>query len=709
MKGINHLVSNIRPSKSGLLLALTAGAFSLFTLMIIEVIHRDSFTAFFAWASSSTVSFVITFFLLFFLVGALLFLPTILFITLIIVETIFLFIVSLGSFIKFQLRGEYFTPADLYALNEGADISTLMNDLIGWKEIAGFVVTLLLLLVFCLFFVRLKNRVSFRKRLILSAISILCIAIICTQPSLFTFRSYSKEVPTVESYRVFGFVGAYLTLVEKAIIAVPDHYDKDEVEKIVKTVNATPTEDVVDPDFQPNIIVVLAEAMWDPLLLKNADFKEDPLPYFRSLMQNYSSGSLLTHVYGGGTFNTELEVLSGLSTRFAPEEVYYNQVNRPIDSLAYLLRKQGYHATAIHNFKNWYYTRKDIYELIGFERFFSMEFFNNPSYIGPYIDDRILMKKALSELKNTKGPDFLNVVTVASHGPYNDIRYKDLPILATSSRNMTELSKYILNLYTNLLKDVDDSIRILIEGVKEIDEPTMVVIYGDHLPFLGEEYAVYRELDYFHGDLNNHEEYKKMYQTPLVVWDNFGGETKKEDLRMTPNFLGSYILANAKKEMSPIFRLSRDLYKQGDTVIPKKTFYEEEGVREEDLMDYQLLQYDALKGKQYSYANRNLKPFAGYVLGNGKIKIDSVQVEKENKGTYRLNIRGENFVSGATIFIDGKKKKIKFTNENLISTTIKMNGDSSDETSPHEIRVAVLDDDGKTIIEESNSKTIKLK
>jgi len=707
MKGINHLVSNIKPSIIGLLLALTASAFSLFTLMIIEVIHRGSFAAFINWADESTVSFVMSFLLLFFLVGALLFLPTIIFISLIAIEVIFWFVVSLGSFIKYQLRGEFFTPADLYALNEGADISTLMSDLIGWKEIVGFVVTLLLLGVFSFFFIRYKKMVSFRKRLLLSVFSVICLAIISTQPSLFTFRSFSKEVPTVESYGKFGFIGAYLTLVEKANIAVPNHYDKEEINKIVKKVNETKTEDVVDPDFQPNIIVVLAEAMWDPLLLKNANFKEDPLPYFRTLMENYSSGSMLTHVYGGGTFNTELEVLSGLSTRFTPEEIYYNQVNQPIDSLAYVLRKQGYHATAIHNFKNWYYTRKDIYELIGFEKFFSMEFFNNPSYIGPYIDDRILMQKALDELQKTKGPDFLNVVTVASHGPYNDIRYKDLPILATSDMKMTELSKYILNLYTNLLKDVDDSIRLLIEGVKEIDEPTMVVIYGDHLPFLGEEYAVYRELDFFQGDLNNYEEYKKMYQTPLVVWDNFGGQSEKEELRMTPNFLGSYILAYAKKEMSPIFRLSRDIYKQGQTIIPKKTFYKQEGVKEAEFQDYQMLQYDALKGKQYSYANRNLEPFEGYVLGNGKIKIDSVQVEKTKNGTYRLDIHGENFVSGAAIFIDGKKKKVKFTNENLISTTIK--GDSNSGASSYEVRVAVLDDDGKTVIEESNTKSITYK
>lgn len=704
MKAFKQLVNNIKPSKSGYLLILTTFLFTLFTQLIIEVTHRGSFTSFFDWSSESTFSFIITFLFLFFLIGSFLFLPNFLFIPIIILELIFWFIVAFGSHIKFQLRGEYFTPFDLFVLNEGADISSLINGMFGWKEITEIVVMAVILFIFVYFFKRHKKKVSFINRMLFSIISIICFSLILTHPSLFSARSFNKEVETVESYQKFGFIGAFLTLEEKAQKAEPENYNKREIKRIVTNLDKVEQKDVVDPNFKPNVIVVLAEAVWDPLLLKNITFKEDPLPYFRSLMETNTSGVMVSHVFGGGTFNTELEVLTGLSTRFTPEETYYNQINRPLDSLAYQFKKQGYQATAVHNFKNWYYSRNRTYKQIGFEKFVPMEFYNNPKYIGPFIDDRELMKKALNELKQTKGPDFLDVVTVATHGPYNDERFENMPTMTT---DLTDLNWYIMNLYANLLKEFDDSMRMLIEGVKELDEPTMVVVYGDHLPLLGEDYSVYREAGYFNGDINNYEEYKKMYQTPLLVWDNYSDPTKREDLRMTPNFLGSYILAHAKKEMSPIFQLNRDLYLNGTTVIPKKPFYKQEGVNEKNLVDYQLLQYDALKGSQYSYQDLDIKPDADYTLGEGKIAINSIKVKEEGAGSFVLDIYGKNLVSGATVFIDGKKKNIQFIDGKHI--TAKVQKDPLKDRQSHEVIVKVLDDDGKTVIVESNSKKITLK
>lgn len=703
MKGLKQLAANIKPSKNCLLLVLTTIIFTLFTLFMLEVINRGSVTGFFDWSKESTFSFAITFLFLFLLLGSFFFLPNFLFIPVVILEFIFLLIVAFGSHVKFKLRGEYFTPFDLYLLNEGADISTLMNGLIGWREITAIIGILVILGLFCYFFFRFKKKVSFISRFLLSLVSVVCFAAIYTHPSLFTLRSYYKDVETVESYNQYGFIGAYLTLWEKAKKAAPEEYDKSTIKQIIANQEKEGKVDEVDSNFKPNIIVVLAEALWDPLQLKNITFKEDPIPYFRHLMETSSSGVMLTHTYGGGTFNTELEVLTGLSTRFSPEESYIGQMNRPIDSLAYVLKNQGYHTASVHNFKNWYYGRNEIYKLIGFDKFVSMEFFNNPNYIGPFIDDSLLMEKVLAELKQTKGPDFLNVVTVATHGPYTDQRYEQLPELTSS--DMTDSSKYILNLYTKLLEEFDESMRTLIEGIKEMDEPTMVVVYGDHLPFLGEDYAVYRESGYYNGDLKNFEEYKKMYQTPLLVWNNFSGQNKREDLRMTPNFLGSYILAHANKEMSPIFQANRDLYLQGTTVIPRRDFFAEEGVKEADLLDFKLLQYDALKGNQYSYQGRGIRPNDDYILGSGIMKIDSIKAAKGKDGNYIININGHNFVSNAKVYIDGKAYDTKFIDSGHVSATISSN--SLKKSTSHEIVIKLLDDKENVIVK-TNKKMIPL-
>lgn len=700
MKGLKQLVQNIKPSKSGWLLIVITLIFSLVTQSLLEVVHRGSFSSFLDWSLDSTFSFGITFLFLFFLSASLLFLPNYLFIPLLVFEFVFFIIVSFGSHTKFLLRGEYFTPFDLYLLNEGADISKLLEGVIGWKEIAWLTGIVIILFLFSYWFIRIKKSVSFKSRFLLSLISIICFSTIAFNPSIFSLRSYYGEVGTVESYEKFGLIGAYLSIAEKARKDAPEGYSKEAVNRIVNDLGSAGKNNEVDQNFQPNIIVVLAESFWDPLLLENITYKEDPIPYFRSLSKTSSSGVLLTHYYGGGTFNSELDVLTGLSNQILPE--YYHQLNRPVDSLAHVLRNQGYNTTALHDFKNWFYSRNTAYEWLGFEKFVSMEFLNNPKNIGPFIDDQYLMQKALDELKQSQGPDFLNVVTVTSHGPYNDVRYEEMP---TQTTNLDGLNWYILNLYTNLLKNFDDSMKTLIEGVKEIDEPTMVVVYGDHLPFLGEDYGVYRDAGYYQGKKNDYEEYKKMYETPLLVWDNFS-DGQREDLRMTPNFLGSYILAHAKKEMSPIFKLNQNLYNQGVTVIPKKEFFNEEGVKESQLADFKMLQYDVLKGKQYGYQNQHVKPVDDYLLGSGKMKIDSIKVRKEQNNTFVLDIHGQNFVSNAKVYLDDKEIKTHFANEQLISIRIKEK--SLKEVDVHQVRVKVLDD-RETVIAETGSKKITIK
>ena len=61
----------------------------------------------------------------------------------------------------------------------------------------------------------------------------------------------------------------------------------------------------------PNIICVLLESFVDPEQINFLELSEDPVPYFRYLSENYSTGYLDVPVVGAGTANTEFEVLTG--------------------------------------------------------------------------------------------------------------------------------------------------------------------------------------------------------------------------------------------------------------------------------------------------------------------------------------------------------------------------------------------------------------
>ena len=52
--------------------------------------------------------------------------------------------------------------------------------------------------------------------------------------------------------------------------------------------------------------MVQLESFFDPELVNFLSFSQDPVPNFRYLMENYSSGYLTVPSVGAGTANTEL-------------------------------------------------------------------------------------------------------------------------------------------------------------------------------------------------------------------------------------------------------------------------------------------------------------------------------------------------------------------------------------------------------------------
>ncbi|WP_071460840.1 LTA synthase family protein [Bacillus massilinigeriensis] len=627
------------------------------TLFLTEAIHRGSIRSAYDWIFDSSFSFLISYLFYLFLVSSFIFLPKKLFIPFLFLQSWFWFLAAYGSFRKFQLRGTRLMPADLELVKEGMAIMDSVGELFNWK--IGLTIALVLVLFIVMIYLGIKysRQLNFKTRAAISLFSILIFAALTLNPQVFSMRVSDEQQK--DDYGSLGLAGGYLEIREKTTVKKPFRYGED---RMAKVGSAKSPDSAVNLNFKPNVIVVLAEALWDPLKLEKLNLKYDPIPNFRELYENYPSGEMRVHIYGGGTFNSEVEVLTGLTTRFQPEamEAYY--INRPTDSLAHVLRKQGYHTAAVHNFKNWFYNRSVVYKHLGFEKFVAMEFFNYPVKIGPYIDDNELMNKALTELKKTKGPDFLNIVTVASHGPYIDPRYNNLESCSESSLLNNE-TKYILDLYCRTLKDTDESIKTLIDGVKELDEPTIIAIYGDHLPMLGNDFDIYRRAGYM-KDTNTYSDYEKMYSTPMVIWDNFTPPGNKEHLKMTPNFLGSYLLDRAKKEMSPVFRETKKIYDQGITIIPRREHNDEEKIDSSKLEDYKLIHYDTLYGNQYLYQNNPISPVKDYFLGSERIEITSA--ETISKGKYNIRVTGNHFVEHGKVFCNDRLLQTKFVSENVM-------------------------------------------
>lgn len=665
-------------------------------LLALETAYRGAFPSALSWMINYPKQFLVSYILMFGFINFFYILHRKLYLVIGVLLISLLSIIGLISRQKLVLRGEPLLPWDLILGKEALNITKNFSGAIEIIPLLYIGVSAIVLLAF----IRLIPRETFswQKKLATFTLSLAVLVSFSTEilslERTFSLRqiNWSQKLNYDENGMFLGFIlnTAYLT-VDK-----PKDYEQELVKEIMD--NTEPAY-AVDPDFKPNIIFVMSEAFWDPTLLNEISFSEDPLPYFRSLQNDYTSGMMLSPVYGGGTANTEFEVLTGLSTQFLPKGVipYVEYVRKPIVALPAILKKQGYTTTAIHTYDNWFYGRNNVYKNLTFDKFISKEFFDQPEYYGQYIRDTELSKRILEEIKKTEKPDFVYAISMQAHGPYSTEENPDK--LIEVSGNISPSSKAILANYTQTISDVDQSLKLLIEGLEQLNEPSIVVFFGDHLPMLGTNFDVYSEANFFRDELN-YQDYLNMYSVPFVVWDNYSGN--KEELRISANFLSSYILERTKKTGSPTTDFLNSLTQNGSNVLISEHHQMREAISQKEIDQYQLLQYDLLFGNEYAYLlqpDHKPQPNNDYVLGDGRAII----VNATPPNTSVIEIQGEHFLHDHKVYVNGQLVHTDFENPTYMTASLPERLNSLSE--PLDIQIKLTDSMGNVI---SESNTFKL-
>ncbi|WP_171655423.1 LTA synthase family protein [Paenibacillus foliorum] len=440
-------------------------------------------------------------------------------------------------------------------------------------------------------------------------------------------------------------------------------------------------------DRKPNVIVVLSEAFWDPTQIEGLKFSRDPIPTFHALQNKYTNGKMLSPQFGGGTANVELEVLTGNSMRFLPEDsiAYETVIKHDVDSLASILSRQGYTPTAITPFHNWYFDSSNVYRRFGFTRYISLEFFNPNEFVGPYIGDHAVAKRIFEETERSQGPDFIFANTMENHYHYWSNKFKRNTI--SIKGNVADEALDILETYVQGAIGADSMLQEMVEHYSQVKEPTIIVFFGDHMPYLEKDYYVYKETKYIKGE-DDSDFLQKMHNVPLLVWNNYLPEGK-DNLYMSPSFLSPYILQLAKLKGSDytdfLSRLSKQI-----PIIPPKSYYEAMHIRESDLTEYERWQKSILTGTSSSDSDYNGSDEMGemkaplaetYTMGYGDPVIQSVspevllQMQTGEKLIADLlkktiTIRGGRFGIGSVVFANGKPLETTWHTEESLSAVI---------------------------------------
>ena len=423
------------------------------------------------------------------------------------------------------------------------------------------------------------------------------------KPKKYSDEYVQKIVKAIENGTFVTSVGANKPL---SPLPVPDIFPGTPTPAPLPTATPEPTQ---EPSFNvelpesPNILFLQLESFFDPTSIVGSTFTTDPIPNYRKLMENFSSGYLYVPSIGAGTANTEFEVITGMNLDFfGPGEYPYKTIllETTCESIGYVLKNRGYGTHAIHNNDGTFYGRHLVFPNLGFDSFTSVEYMNNVIRTPlAWAKDSILTGEIRKALDSTEEPDFVYTISVQGHGSYPDREVLTDPAVDLTLPEHLSALYYPLLYYTNQIYEMDQFVAELIEMLEERGEDTVLVMYGDHLPGfkLTEE------------DLGG----TSQFATQYVVWSNFCLEAKKQDLEAYQ--LYSYVL---------------DRLNIRDGII--NGFHQTQKDSDLYLEELEILEYDMLYGKQNCYAGKNPYAPAEMKMGIDPIVLSGIRAFGSTSG-----------------------------------------------------------------------------
>lgn len=647
---------------------------ALIPVVIMEILSRGQYIEMFTWSYKHIIELVFNEWIVFSLL--------LLFIAIIgrtrvayWVLSGILLVMGLISGIKLKILGVPLTPWDIVLAGEASDMVQYVKNIFTIKIlliIALFLVASYFLLYRTQLFMK---KVHIKERGIIAIIALGMLAAVYSDLPLPVQKwcgIKSSVWNQVENTQTNGYALATLLNTKSMFSDKREGYDDKAVEAIVSNSPKPPIK-AGDPNVKPNVIVVLSESFWDPTVIKGVEFSQDPVPFFHKLQQTGTSGTMLSPQYGGGTANVEFEVLTGNSMRFLPQgSIAYNQfITNEVDSLASIYARQGYTSTAVSPFYNWYFNSNRIYKDFGFSKYIPIEYFK-PNYSGPYIADSEVAANIIHATDLSDGPDFVFANTMENHFHYFPGKFPKNTFdvkgdMSPSSQGMLETLAQGINASDRMLKE-------LVEYYEKKGEPTIIAFWGDHLPALGDDYATYIDTKYISGK-DDPDFLKKMYSVPLVVWNNFDTE-RKDKLNISPSFLGPYLIELSKQQGSYYTDYLSQLSKK-IPVIPPKDYFEAMHINEQDLKDYETLQYDIMFGDRHAYKDYKVPIInSKYMLGFGPILLDRVEADTQDISGHTsitLTIRGNNLPPLSIVTLNGKAIPTTWQDEHMVTARVEGN------------------------------------
>ena len=512
----------------------------------------------------------------------------------------FSLLIGFVNYYKISLRSDPLLASDLLLVAEAGDI-------MGQYQ---FDFTLEVVLVLFAFLIGLAVSVFLIPRSTLDLATgifgtLSCVALILvSMVSIFLNGSYESKLVNnrfinqwsdTEVFVSRGVVYSFLNSIRDMLPQQPEGYDHNTAQQLL---NAWKDEDIPE-EKKVSVMGIMLEAFCDltdfEVLAAEPGVAEVYAPW-HALESNSISGNLLTNIFAGGTVDSEWGFLTGYTA--------HDDFRHTTDSYVWYLKEQGYQTMYSHPGYGWFYNRQNVNEYLGFDQSWFTE-----NYYGELVNpvaavwnsDHILLPEILKQLQDRvkDGPCFSFAVTYQNHGPYESAGNSGESYIT----GLDMESNNIFNNYLHGIKKTLTAITELTNGLEAMEEPVVLVLFGDHKPWAGNGNSAYvaAGANFNIGLMEGMYDY---YATPYVIWANSAARATLENEFVgeggdfSPCFLMTEVFDQCGWEGSGFMRMSREI-RAVSPLIHERELYLLNGVLTDTLPQLEQEKLTAFLSAQY--------------------------------------------------------------------------------------------------------------
>ena len=316
-----------------------------------------------------------------------------------------------------------------------------------------------------------------------------------------------------DRYLCTGSLYPFIHTIPSAFHTAPEGYSAKEAAALL----AEYEESEIPEDKKVSVVCVMLEAMADFSKYTDVITGEDPYAVMHQLQAESYSGELVTNIFAGGTFDTERCVLTGFPA--------LGTFRVPSWSYARYFEQQGYLLDGAHAGHASFYSREVVNANLGFSSYrfeenYYWSFMEGIPWDSVFFPD--LTEVCLEDME--QGPLFSYNVSYQNHGPYStdtaNFEREYVPEGAVDTETW-----YMLNNYLAGVESTWNYIREMVDAFAASEEPIVLVLFGDHKPWMGDQNSGYDALGI---DLNvsTLEGFCNYYTTDYLIWANDAAREK---------------------------------------------------------------------------------------------------------------------------------------------------------------------------------------